>query len=84
VGRQTRVKKVTFVTAAARRALDAAQVPSLCPGKLVKLDGQISLFPSGKSQALWDIGVSVFMELGLGRQLPPGPAGGKTVVSARG
>ena len=33
---------------------------------------------------LWDMGCTVFMALGFGRQLPPGIAGGKTVVEARG
>ena len=51
---------------------------------LVKFDGHISFFPPGKRQALWAMGGTVFMALGSGRHLPPGPAGRKTVVEARG
>ena len=38
----------------------------------------------GKGQALWAMGSTELMALGFGRELPPGLAGGKTVVSARG
>jgi len=34
--------------------------------------------PGEGSQTLWDMGGTVFMALGFGRQLPPGLAGGKT------
>ena len=45
----------------------------------------ISVFPSSRSVEVGasHIGSTVFMELGLGRQSPPGLAGGKPVVSAR-
>jgi len=36
--------------------------------------------PTPRLPALWDMGGPVLMALGSGKQLPPGYAGGKTVV----
>ena len=38
----------------------------------------------GQGCTLWDMGGTVFMELGFGMRLPQGPAGGRRVVEARG
>ena len=42
-----------------------------------------ALAPSGSSPKKGE-SCTVFMELGFGRQLPPGLAGGRMMVSARG